>query len=382
MDFSNLKYLIVGAGFFGSVIAERIANDKNESVLVVDRRDHYGGNSFSEVDLETGIEYHKYGTHIFHTSKPRVWEYVNRFTSFNGYRHQVLAFYKNKVYQMPINLETINSFFELNLRPFQVEEFLRSEIQSEKITTPHNLEEKAISLIGRELYEAFIKGYTIKQWETDPRQLPPQIIERLPVRKNYDENYYFDQWQGIPSQEYSAIFKKMLCHKNIDLRLNIDYFEIRNNLPESCLIVYTGPIDRFFDYRFGKLAWRTLHFEKEVLDVEDYQGTSVMNYPELSVPYVRIHEPRHLHPERDYSKRKTVIFKEFPKSSEGDHPYYPVNTQDNQNILLKYLEEKRTRPNVIIGGRLGDYKYYDMDQVIALALDVYEEKIKNLRASV
>lgn len=376
MNFKNLKYLVVGSGFFGSVIAERIANNLNEQVVVIDKRNHLGGNCFSEFDDETGIEFHKYGTHIFHTSNEKVWKYINNFTSFNGYRHQVLTTYKNKVYQMPINLETINSFYNINLKPYEVDDFLKSEINKEKIDNPRNLEERAISQIGRPLYEAFIKGYTQKQWQKDPKKLPASIIDRLPFKKNYDDNYYFDLWQGIPINGYSQIFKRMLDHKNIDLYLNSDFFDIRHKIPPYCLIIYSGPIDRFFDYKFGKLEWRSLEFEKETIEVEDYQGTSVMNYAEASIPYTRIHEPRHLHPERNYTKDKTIIFREYPESGNEDNPYYPVNTAENEKMLEKYLNEREKANNVILGGRLGDYKYYDMDKTIALGLDIYEKNIK------
>lgn len=262
MNFKNLKYLVVGSGFFGSVIAERIANNLNEQVVVIDKRNHLGGNCFSEFDDETGIEFHKYGTHIFHTSNGKVWKYINNFTSFNKYHHQVLTTYKNKVYQMPINLETINSFYNINLKPYEVDDCLKSEINKEKIDNPRNLEEKAISQIGRPLYEAFIKGYTQKQWQKDPKKLPASIIDRLPFKKNYGDNYYFDLWQGIPINGYSQIFKRMLDHRNIDLHLNTDFFNIRDKIPPYCLIIYSGPIDRFFDYKFGKFEWRSLEFGK------------------------------------------------------------------------------------------------------------------------
>ena len=376
MNLTKLKYLIVGAGFFGSVIAERIANDINERVLVIDKRDHIGGNAYSEFDKETGIEFHKYGPHIFHTSSEKVWNYINKFTSFNNYRHQVLSVYKNKVYQMPINLETINSFYQKNLKPYEVDEFLESEIAKEKIVDPQNLEEKAVSLIGRPLYEAFIKGYTEKQWQKDPKILPASIINRLPFRKNYNESYYFDKWEGIPLYGYTEIFKKLLEHKNIELKLNVDFFGIKDQIPETCTVVYSGPIDRFFNYKFGKLEYRTLEFKKEVINVEDFQGTAVMNYPESSVKYTRIHEPKHLHPERDYTKQKTIIFKEYPKADTNDNPYYPVHTVENKKLINQYLEERNKCKNVIFGGRLGDYQYYDMHQVIGSALAVYEQRIK------
>jgi len=379
MDLCNVKYLVVGAGFFGSVIAERIANDLGEKVIVVDKRSHVGGNCYSKIDDKTGIEYHKYGTHIFHTSNEGIWKYINRFTKFNGYRHQVLAEYKNKVYQMPINLETINSFYNKNLKPFEIYDFLKSEIEEENIEYPKNLEEKAISLIGRSLYEAFIKGYTEKQWQKDPKDLPVSIINRLPFRTNYDESYFFDIWQGIPLEGYTAIFNKMLSSKNISVELNVDFFDIRGAIPSSCTVIYSGPIDRFFNYKHGKLEWRSLEFKKEWVDVEDFQGTSVLNFSEKNIPYIRIHEPRHLHTERDYGKDRTLVIKEFPKNSLDSDPYYPIDTSRNKNLLDKYVNEKNNLQKVIIGGRLGDYKYYDIDKVIEQALDVYEKKIKNQR---
>lgn len=376
VEFTNLKYLVVGAGFYGSVIAERIANDKDERVLIIDKRDHFGGNCFSKTDVETGIEFHKYGTHIFHTSNERVWKYINAFTTFNEYRHQVLTTHDGKVYQMPINLETINSYYGINLKPFEVDDFLKAEIGKEKIENPQNLEEKVISLVGRRLYEAFIKGYTQKQWQSDLKQLPASIIDRLPVRKNYDENYFFNRWQGVPTDEYSEMFRRMLGHNNIDFYTNVDFVNIRHTIPASCLIVYSGAIDRFFDYKFGKLEWRTLEFEKEVYGIEDYQGTAVMNYANASVPYTRVHEPRHLHVERNYTKEKTLIIREYSKLDTGSDPYYPINTGKNKEVLDRYLVEMRKVKNVIFGGRLGDYKYYDMDETISRALETYEN-IKN-----
>lgn len=377
MELRNIEYLVVGAGFFGCVIAERLANDKGSRVAVIDKRAHIGGNCYSEIDPGTGIEYHAYGTHIFHTSIETVWKYINNFTSFNSYRHQVLTTYRNRVYQMPINLETINSFYGINLKPYEVADFLRSEIEIENIVNPQNLEEKAISLVGRPLYEAFIKEYTEKQWQKDPKSLPASIIDRLPIRKNYDENYFFDQWQGIPLGGYTEIFNKMLTNRNIKLYLNIDFFDIRDRVPGSCTVIYSGPIDRFFNYKFGKLEWRSLYFEKEVINVEDYQGTSVMNYPEKSVPYIRIHEPRHLHCERSYPKDKTIIMKEYPQPGTGNDPYYPVNTKENDRHLRQYKTLALQVSNVIFGGRLGEYKYYDIDEVIAAALCLYQKNLKN-----
>ena len=379
MELSGLKYLVVGAGFFGSVIAERIAHDLGERVLVVEKRDHIGGNSHSQDDDETGIHYHTYGTHIFHTGNKDVWDYINRFTEFNGYFHQVLTTYKNRVYQMPINLETINSFYNINLKPYEVDDFLADEIAKEDIQAPWNFEEKAITLIGRPLYEAFIKGYTKKQWQKDPAQLPAEILQRLPFRKNYNESYYFSRWQGIPLMGYTAIFESLLSDTKIDVMLNTDFFDIRDAIPASTCVIYSGPIDKFFDYKYGTLEWRTLTFEQEVKDVEDFQGTAVMNYAEESIPYTRIHEPRHLHPERDYTKEKSLIIKEYSKGGAGLDPYYPIDNDVNRAIFDQYDHDARALENVYIGGRLGDYRYYDMHHTIGRALELYETKIKQDR---
>ncbi len=368
-------YLIVGAGFFGSVMAERLANDSGAKVLVIDKRPHIGGNCYSDFDQDTGIEVHKYGTHIFHTSSGKVWDYITKFTEFNSYHHQVLTTYKNKVYQMPINLETINSFYNLNLKPYEAKEFIRNEIAKEGIKEPKNLEEKAISLIGRPLYEALIKGYTIKQWGMDPKELPISIITRLPVRYNYREDYFVDaKWQGLPCEGYTEVFKRLLSSPNIRVELNCDYFENRHNFSIREKTIYTGPIDRYYDFKYGRLEWRSIFLEKEVVDVEDYQGTAVMNCADVETKIIRIHEPRHLHPERDITGQKTVIFYETSNTN-SDEPYYPVNTSGNQNLLLQYKELSKKEKDLIMGGRLGDYSYYDMDKTILAALRCYEDKI-------
>jgi len=373
MNLDGLKYLVVGTGFFGAVIAERIANDLGENVLIIDKRNHIGGNSYSEDDKETGILYHKYGTHIFHTPNRVVWDYINRFTEFNGYYHQVLTTYKDCVYQMPINLETINTFYNVNLRPFEVDDFLREEIAKEKITHPANFEEKAITLIGRPLYEAFIKGYTKKQWQKDPKDLPAFILQRLPFRKNYNESYYHSRYQGIPSKGYTEIFNKLLADEKIELQLGVDYFDIRSEIPKETQVIYSGPIDQYFDYVFGHLEWRTLEFVRRTYPYEDYQGTSVMNYAEESVPYTRTHEPRHLHIERDYTKEQTLVIEEYSKLDTAGNPYYPINDTKNQQLFARYNQKKSKLSKVMMGGRLGDYKYYDMHQAIAMALDAYAQ---------
>ena len=369
-------YLIVGAGFFGSVIAERIANDLNKRVLVIDRRDHIGGNCYSSEDQSTGIEYHVYGTHIFHTSDREVWTYITQFTEFNGYHHQVLTKYQNKVYQMPINLETINAFYDKDFKPQEAKEFIDREVKKENIEHPKNLEEKAISLIGRPLYEAFIKGYTIKQWEKDPKKLSASIINRLPIRFDYCEDYFRNcRWQGIPIGGYTKIFERLLSSPNIEIELNCDYMEHKNEFEVKEKVIFTGRLDQFFNFRYGVLDWRSVDFRREMIDYEDFQGTSVMNYAELSVPYTRIHEPKHLHPERDYQVSKTVIFYETSRMSEINNSYYPVSNDRNRDLSAIYIEEAKKNEKVIFGGRLGEYAYYDMDKTILSALKCYNEQI-------
>lgn len=378
MELNGLNYLVVGAGFFGAVMAERIANDLGQKVLVVDKRSHIGGNSYSAPDPVTGIECHCYGSHIFHTSNRTVWEYINGFTDFNSYRHKVLTRYQGRTFIMPINLSTINSLYRLDLSPEEAARFIREEAAREGITTPVNLEEKAISLIGRPLYEAFIRGYTIKQWQTDPRELPESIITRLPVRCGHHYDYFDDRWQGIPWDGYGVLFERMLDHPLIEVRLNTDYFAIRDQVPETCRVIYTGPIDRFFDYHYGVLGWRTLRFEQEVVATGDYQGTTVMNYADPETPYTRIHEFRHYHPERTgYPVDRSVIYREYSLScGREDDPYYPINTVQDRDTYELYRRDGELLPNVLFGARLGTYRYLDMDKVIEQALEMYAAKIK------
>lgn len=371
MDFSAFKYIIGGAGLTGSVLAERIANDLGENVLIVEKRDHIGGNCSSETDPQTGIEYHRYGTHVFHTSKSEIWNYITKFVSFNSYFHQVLTVYNNKVYQMPVNLETINSFYGVNLRPFEVRQFITNEINKGHGKTSENFEEHAIDLVGKPLYEAIIKGYTKKQWGREPSDLPSSVIKRLPFRTDYNENYYFDKWQGIPVEEYQVLFERMLSSNKISVLKGTDILNIKENFSKNALLIHTGPIDSFFDFCYGRLGWRSLCFEKEVINVEDYQGTSQMNYAEETIPYTRIHEPRHLHPERDYTKQATLIIKEYPVDNENEH-FYPVNDAKSQERYDKYKILMRSFPKVIFAGRLGLYKYFDMDRAIAESLNIYE----------
>lgn len=247
----NCKHIVVGAGITGATIARRIAEDKGEKVLVIDKRGHIGGNCHSHINAETGIEVHSYGTHIFHTSERRVWDFLNRFTQFNSYRHKVITTCQGKTYHMPVNLQTINSFFGISLRPHEVEGFIREQSAKENISDPQNLEEKAVSLIGRPLYEAFVKGYTVKQWECDPRKLPAEIISRLPFRHNYECDYFSCRYQGLPWDGYEKMFKNMLDHELVDLRLETDFFDIRGDIPAECTVYYSGPVDRYFDYCHG-----------------------------------------------------------------------------------------------------------------------------------
>lgn len=370
----DFRHIIVGAGITGCTIARRIADDLGQRVLVVDRRDHIGGNCHSRIDPKTGIEVHSYGTHIFHTAEKRVWDFLNRFTEFNSYRHKVITTYQGRTYHMPVNLQTINSFFGTSLRPHEVEDFIRRKSAEENISDPRNLEEKAISLIGRELYEAFVKGYTLKQWECDPRDLPAGIITRLPFRHGFECDYFTCRYQGIPWNGYSAMFEKMLDHELIEVRLETDFFDFQSDIPQQSAVYYTGPLDRFFDYCHGELGWRSLRFEYAVEDVADYQGTAAMNYADVDVPYTRIHEYRHLHPERDSRSGKTVIAREYSmKWNRGTEPYYPVNTADDRERLDRYRQEAVKHKNVYFAGRLGRYQYYDMDKAVLEALRLCDE---------
>jgi len=372
--------VVVGSGFFGLTIAERAANELGKRVLVLERRHHIGGNAYSEPEPETGIEVHVYGAHLFHTSNRRVWEYVNRFTTFTGYQHRVFTIHRGRVFPMPINLATICEYFGEYLTPEQARRRVAEQAGEIDTRDAGNLEEKAISLIGRPLYEAFIRGYTAKQWQTDPRQLPAQIITRLPVRYDFNNRYFNDTYEGLPTDGYTAWLRRMADHPAIEVRLDTDYFAVRGELPPDVPTVYTGPLDRYFDYREGELGWRTLDFEPEVLrGCGDFQGTSVMNYADADVPYTRIHEFRHFHPERSYPGDRTVIVREYSRFAEhGDEPYYPINTAEDRAKLEKYRElarrEARER-TVLFGGRLGTYKYLDMHMAIGSALTAFDNKI-------
>ncbi|MDT7798176.1 MAG: UDP-galactopyranose mutase [Actinomycetota bacterium] len=378
-DFAGYDLVVVGSGFFGLTVAERAAAELGKKVLILERRSHIGGNAYSEAEPETGIEVHKYGAHLFHTSNKRVWEYVNRFTEFTGYQHRVFARVKDQVYSFPMNLALINQFFGKAHTPDEARELIAKQSSEFATDAAENLEEKAISLVGRPLYEAFIRGYTAKQWENDPKNLGANIITRLPVRYTYDNRYFNDTYEGLPVNGYTAWLEKMAEHENIDIRLNVDYFDVREHIPAGTPTVYTGPLDRYFGYSAGRFTWRTVDFESEVAETGDFQGTSVVNYNDQEVPYTRIIEFRHFHPERDYPKDKTVIFREYSRfAKEEDEPYYPINTPENREKLEAYRELAKTEArekNVLFGGRLGTYKYLDMHMAIGSALSAFDNKI-------
>ncbi|MGP5639445.1 UDP-galactopyranose mutase [Brachybacterium tyrofermentans] len=382
---STPDLLIVGSGLYGLTIAERAAVEHGAKVTIIDRRPHVGGNAYSETDEQTGIEVHKYGAHLFHTSNERVWEYVNRFTTFTGYRHTVHTTHKGVVYPLPINLGTVNQFFGAAYTPDEARALIAEQAGELAGTDPENLDEKGVSLIGRPLYEAFIKNYTGKQWQTDPKDLPASIISRLPVRYTYNNRYFNDTHEGLPTQGYTAWLERMADHPNIEVQLDTDYFDTsqplnkdatRGNIP----VVYTGPVDRYFDFELGELGWRTIDLETEHLDVGDFQGTSVMNYADAEVPYTRIIEPRHFHPERDhYPSDRTVIQREYSRFAEtGDEPYYPINSGSDRERLLAYRELADAEPRTLFGGRLGTYQYLDMHMAIGAALSMADNKLPDL----
>jgi UDP-galactopyranose mutase len=374
----NHDLIVVGSGFFGLTVAERCASELGLRVRVVERREHIGGNAYSEPEPETGIEIHRYGAHLFHTSNQRVWDYVNRFTSFTGYQHHVFSIYDGRVYPLPINLGTICEFFGKSMSPAEARQLIREQAAEVETSEASNLEEKAISLIGRPLYDAFVRGYTAKQWQTDPRELPAEIIARLPVRYTFNNRYFSDTFEGLPVDGYTAWLKKMADHPKIDVELGVDFLDERDSLVGAVPIVYTGALDAYFDYVEGDLGWRTLDFETEVRDTGDFQGTPVMNYADENVPFTRIHEFRHFHPERSwYPDDRTVIMREFSRFAEReDEPYYPVDTPADRERVLKYRALTKREPNVVFGGRLGSYKYLDMHMAIASALMTYENRLR------
>ena len=376
--------IVVGSGFFGLTVAEQAASELGKRVLVVEKRSHIGGNAYSENEPETGIEVHKYGAHLFHTSNERVWEYVNRFTDFTDYQHRVFAMHDGTAYQFPMGLGLINQFFGRYYSPEEAKKLIEEQREGLDPAAATNLEERGIALIGKPLYDAFVKHYTAKQWQTDPTDLPPEIISRLPVRYTFNNRYFNDTYEGLPVDGYAAWLEKMAEHERIDVRLDTDWFEARDEVraenPDAP-VVYTGPLDQYFDYAEGRLGWRTLDFEQEVLEVGDFQGTPVMNYNDADVPYTRIHEFRHFHPERsEYPSDRTVIVKEYSRfASEDDEVYYPINTPEDREKLEAYRRlaaEEAEQHNVLFGGRLGTYQYLDMHMAIAAALTLFDNQLR------
>lgn len=355
-------YLIVGAGLFGAVFAHE-AYKKGRTCLVIDKRNNIGGNIYTE--STEGINVHKYGAHIFHTSDKQIWDYVNRFAEFNNYINSPVAVYKDELYNLPFNMNTFSRMWNIKT-PEQAKEIIASQIADLGITEPHNLEEQALSLVGRDVYEKLIKGYTEKQWGRDCKELPAFIIKRLPLRFVYDNNYFNDRYQGIPIGGYTAIIEKML--EGIEVRTGTDYFDfIRDNKNIARKTIFTGMIDEYYGYCYGPLQYRSVRFETEVLDCENYQGNAVVNYTDREVPYTRIIEHKHF----EFGKQpKTVISREYSSEwKQGMEPYYPVNNEENNALYEKYRELADKESSVIFGGRLGQYKYYDMDKVIAAALE-------------
>lgn len=362
-------YLIVGAGLFGSIFAHE-AKKRGKKCLIVEKRSHTGGNIYCE-NIE-GINVHKYGAHIFHTSNKEVWDYVNQFVEFNNYINSPVANYQGELYNLPYNM---NTFYQLwgTKTPEEAKAKIQEQIKDLNIEEPQNLEEQALKLVGPDIYEKLIKGYTEKQWNRSAKDIPAFIIKRIPVRFRFDNNYFNDRYQGIPIGGYNKLIEKLI--DGIEVRLNTDFFENRTGLEKLAnKIVFTGMMDQFYEYQFGQLDYRSLKFENELLDCENYQGNAVVNYTEREVPYTRIIEHKHF----EFGQQpKTYITKEYPSDwNIGDEPYYPINDEKNDTTYAKYSQLAQKESNVIFGGRLADYKYYDMDKVIQRALDVVADELK------
>ena len=375
----HYDYLIVGAGLFGATFAYE-AGKKGKSCLVIDRRDHIAGNVYTKE--EDGINVHVYGAHIFHTSDKKIWQYINQFAEFNNYINSPIAVYKDELYNLPFNMNTFSKMWNIRT-PQEAKDIIASQIAELNITEPQNLEEQALSLAGRDVYEKLVKGYTEKQWGRDCKELPSFIIKRLPLRFTYDNNYFNDRFQGIPMGGYTQIVEKML--EKADVVCGVDFFDMRDEknrltgqLPDGTQVSYdkilfTGQIDEYYDYKFGPLEYRSVRFETEKLDMENYQGNAVVNYTDREVPYTRIIEHKHF----EFGKQPTtIISREY--SSEwkpGVEPYYPVNNEKNNALYEKYAAQAKEEGDVIFGGRLGQYKYYDMDKVLMAALECCEEEL-------
>lgn len=361
-------FLIVGAGLFGAVFAHE-ATQRGKTCLVIDKRSHIGGNIYTEnID---GINVHRYGAHIFHTSNKEIWDYVNQYAEFNNYVNQPVAIYQDELYNLPFNMNTFSKMWGIKT-PKEAQDIINSQIADLNIDEPQNLEEQALKLVGRDVYEKLVKGYTEKQWGRPCDELPSFIIKRLPLRFRYDNNYFNDRYQGIPIGGYTAMVEKLLA--GVDVWIGTDYFDfIKGNPNIADKTVYTGMIDEFFDFCYGHLQYRSVRFETEMLDCENYQGNAVVNYTEREVPYTRIIEHKHF----EFGKQPTtIISREYSTEwKPGIEPYYPVNNEKNDSLFAKYRELADKEENVIFGGRLGNYKYYDMDKVIAAALETVKTEL-------
>ena len=363
---SDKSVLIVGAGFSGVVIARELA-EKGLKVRIIDQRDHIGGNCYDARDSESQVMVHVYGPHIFHTDNEVVWEYMQRFTKMMPYTNRVKAVYKQRVFSLPINLLTINQFFNVCLSPDEAKAFVE-EKGDQSITNPQAFEEQALRFVGRELYEAFFKGYTIKQWGMQPSELPASILKRLPVRFNYDDNYFNHRFQGMPAEGYTKLIENIALHPGITIDLNTSFDKSMQAKYDH--VFYSGPLDAFYDYQFGRLGYRTLDFQKFTYD-GDYQGCAVMNYPEQDIPYTRITEHKYFSPWETH--QKSVCYKEFSRScGTDDIPYYPIRQVGEMQLLDKYLDVAAREKNITFIGRLGTYRYLDMDVTIAEALKTEE----------
>jgi UDP-galactopyranose mutase len=363
-------YLIIGSGPFGATFAYEM-NKIGKKVKIIEKRNHIGGNIYTQ-NIE-GINVHKYGAHIFHTNNKRIWDYVNQFAEFNNYINSPIANFNDEIYSLPFNMFTFNKMFGA-ITPEEAQKFIDEDKKKYFVENPKNLEEQAINLVGKKIYETLIKGYTEKQWGRDARDIPSFIIKRLPLRFTYNNNYFNDRYQGIPIGGYTKLIEKML--EGIEIELNSDFFE-RKSYYESISkkILFTGMIDRFFEFKFGNLEYRSLKFETEILDIPNYQGNAVVNYTSKDIPYTRILEHKHF---EFGNQDKTVVTKEYSVEYDGkSDPYYPINDEKNQKIFEKYVELSKTQVKYLFGGRLAEYKYYDMHQIFEKALDLVEKELSN-----
>lgn len=375
MEVKDYKYIVAGAGIFGAIIAERLASRGN-AVLVVEKRDHIAGNIYSYTDEETGIEVHKYGSHIFHTELDEVWNYITKFTEFNDYTHTVNTRYKGELYPMPINLDTINKLYGTNMEAEEAEKFVAEEAAKAGITDPKNFEEKGLSLVGEKLYTAFLKGYTEKQWNTSATNLSAEILKRIPVRFSHDNRYFITaKYQGIPKEGYTKMVQNILNNELIEVRTNTSFQDIESEISADAKVIYCGQIDQLMDYSLGVLPWRSLRFEE--VRTEETLGEAVINEADPAVPYTRSHDYKYyqIHQPEVIAQKACYICREYPADFEkGGEVYYPVNNDESEALYQKYVEVvKEKYPNMILGGRLGAYRYWDMDIAIKNALELAEK---------